>query len=64
MKNKSLNTILAEAIRIDYENSSGEVYIVFQVLDEDFKKHIKDNWIDDIDLKIIGRKLFKNTEDE
>ena len=49
--------IVAEAVRMECDQNSGELFIVFQVIDEDFKKRIKDNWMEDIDLELVGRKL-------
>ena len=48
---------VANAVRIEFNPKSDELFIVFQVVDEDFKSKIKENWMQDIELKIIGRSL-------
>jgi hypothetical protein len=54
--------IVAEAIRVEYIKDTDEVYLVFEVVDEDFKKSIKKDWTQDIELKIIDRKLILSEE--
>lgn len=49
--------IVANAVRVEFNPKSDELFIVFQVVDEDFKSKIKENWMQDIELKIIGRSL-------
>jgi hypothetical protein len=48
---------VANAVRIEFNPKTDELYIVFQVVDEQFKNKIKDNWMQDIELKLIGRSL-------
>lgn len=50
---------IAEAVRVEYNEDSGALYIVFHVTDEEFKNQIRKDWMKDIELKIFGRKLFK-----
>ena len=54
--------ILAKAIRVESDPDTGELYLIFEVTDEDFKKTIKNNWLDDIELKLIGKNLVNNEE--
>ena len=54
---KNFETTLAEAIRIEYDQHSGKLYIVFEVVDEKFKRDIKTNWIEDIEYRLVGKKL-------
>lgn len=49
--------IVANAVRVEFNPKSDELFIVFQVVDEEFKSKIKENWMQDIELKIIGRSL-------
>jgi hypothetical protein len=54
--------IVAEAVRVEYIKDTDEVYLVFEIVDEDFKKSIKKDWTQDIELKIIDRKLIISKE--
>ena len=61
MKNEQYQTI-AKAIRVEKNVETDEVYLVFEVIDENFKRRIKEEWESDIELKLIGRNLIKNEE--
>ena len=51
--------ILAEAVRIEYENKTWELFIVFKVKDEKFKQDIKTKWVNDIEYKLIDKLLVE-----
>lgn len=54
---KSYEKIIAEAVRIEFEQRTGELYIVFKVLDNKSKEDIKTNWTKDIEYRLIDRSL-------
>lgn len=54
--------IIAEASRIEYSSDTGKLYIVFEVKDPNYKKYIRDNWINDIEFRIIDKLLVKQDE--
>lgn len=59
----SKNYTVATAVRVEYIKDSDDVYLVFQIVDEDFKKRIKQDWVgSDIELKLIDRKLIIDKE--
>ena len=41
---KNYEDIVAEAVRIEYEHQSGQLFIVFKVVDGKHKDYIKNNW--------------------
>jgi hypothetical protein len=49
--------VIGVASRIEYENSTGKLYIVFEIKNEKHKKFIKSNWTNDIECRIIDRSL-------
>ena len=55
---------VANAVRVEYNKHGNEVFLVFKITDEQFKKRIKDNWEEDVDLKVIERKLYTFKEDD
>jgi hypothetical protein len=58
MDKSALYKTVAEAVRIEYEEKSGAVYLVFEITDEDFKKRIKADWTVDIELELEDKKLL------
>lgn len=63
MNKKALNHTIAECIRIEFSETSGELYLVFQVTDEDFKKRVKNNWLADIDTVLLDKKLIEENKE-
>lgn len=49
--------IVAEAVRIEYEEKSGRMYIVFEVKDEKYKQDLKKNWTKDIEFRLVDKSL-------
>lgn len=62
INNSALYHTVAEAVRIEFDEKSGAVYLVFELIDEDFKKRIKEDWIQDIDLELEDKKLILKEE--
>jgi len=57
-----LDEVIAEAVRIEYEEKSGKLYIVFEVTNEKYKQDIKKNWIKDIEYRLVDKSLVKESE--
>ena len=53
------NDTIARAVRIEIDPITDDVYLVFKVIDEAFKKNVRENWEKDVELKILGRDLVK-----
>ena len=54
--------IVAEAVRIEHEEKTGRLYIVFEVKDEKYKQDIKKNWMEDIEFRLVDKCLVKEEE--
>jgi hypothetical protein len=54
------NKVVAEAVRLEYEEQTGKLYIVFEVKDEKYKQDIKKNWTQDIEYRLVDKALVKN----
>ncbi len=52
--------VVAEAIRIEHEERTDRVFIVFEVKNEKYKQSIKTTWLNDIEYVIVDKKLVKN----
>lgn len=55
----NVSDTVARAIRMETDPNTGDLYIVFKVVDEYFKQRIKEDWQDDVKLKIIGKDLVE-----
>ena len=53
------NEILAEAVRIEIDEQTGDVFVVFKAKTEKFRREIKDKWVEDIEFTLINKKLVK-----
>lgn len=49
---------VARAIRMEIDNNTGDLYLVFKIIDEDFKQKVREDWMDDIKLEILGKDLI------
>jgi len=63
MDPKNKYNVVAKAVRIEHVQQEDRVFIVFEVIDEKFKKRIKEDWTQDIDLKVVDKKLVEFTDD-
>lgn len=53
------NDTVARAIRMEVDPLTGDLYLVFKVIDEAFKQRIRENWEADVQLKILGKDLIE-----
>lgn len=60
MDKKALNQTIAKAVRVEYEPTTDTVYLVFEIVDEGFKQKVKQDWTQDLELKVIGRNLVED----
>ena len=51
--------VVAQAVRVEYDEHNDNVYLVFEVTDEQFKKEIKEDWMKDVDLQLVNKQLLK-----
>jgi hypothetical protein len=50
---------VARAIRMEVDPITGDLYLVFKVIDESFKQRVRDNWMDDVELVLLGKELVE-----
>jgi len=50
---------IARGIRMEIDPNTGDLYLVFKVIDEDFKKRVRESWNDDVQLQILGKDLIE-----
>ena len=61
---KNYEEVIGEAVRIEYIENEGRLFIVFEITDEKHRQDIKCNWYHDIEYRIVDRKLVRNTKGE
>lgn len=54
--------VVARAVRTEIESKSDKFFLVFEIIDEEFKSKIKKDWNDDIELRIIDKTLVTEQE--
>ena len=54
--------IVAEAVRLEHEQKTDTFYLVFEITDEKFRNRIKQDWTQDIDLRVIDVQVDGKTE--
>jgi hypothetical protein len=52
--------VVAKAVRMEFDELKDDVYIVFKITDEQFKQKIRANWLDDVELKLLGKDLYQD----
>lgn len=53
------NTV-ARAVRIEIDPNTGDMYLVFKIVDVSFKQRVRDDWSADVQLKVLGRDLVED----
>ncbi|HMB99995.1 MAG TPA: hypothetical protein VKN14_03055 [Flavobacteriaceae bacterium] len=44
---------VAKAVKLERVDSTGEVFVTFRIINEDFKQRLQKNWLDDVELELI-----------
>ncbi len=60
---KNYEEIIGEAVRLEYEETTGKLFIVFEIKNEKHKNFIKSNWVNDIEYRLIDRLLVNETKE-
>jgi hypothetical protein len=51
--------IIGEAVRLEYQEETGKLFIVFEIKEEKHKQDIKKNWTTDIEFRLVDKLLVK-----
>lgn len=60
MNHKALNHTVAKVIRVEHNPNTDKIYLVFEIVDESFRQRVKRDWMQDIDVKLVGRNLVED----
>ena len=59
---KGFEEIIGEAVRVEFEEQTGKLFLVFEIISEKHKQNIKSNWTEDIEYRIIDKNLILETK--
>jgi len=51
--------VVATAVRVEWDDLTDDMYLVFKVLDEGFKQRVRKDWEKDIPMKLVGKDLVE-----
>lgn len=57
---KEEKTIIAKTVRVEHDPYTDKIYLVFEIVDEGFRQRVKKDWMQDIDVKLVGRNLVED----
>lgn len=55
-----LKEVIGEAVRVEFDEKTGKLYLVFEITNEKHKQDIKKSWTKDIEFRIVDRKLVSD----
>ena len=55
-----LKDIVGEAIRVEFDEKTGKLYLVFEITNEKYKQSLKKDWTKDIEFIIIDKTLVSD----
>jgi len=57
---KKYEQVVGEAVRVEYTEKDGKLFLVFEITNEQKKQFIRSNWFNDIEFKMIDKLLISN----
>lgn len=52
--------IIGEATRMEYDNTTGQLFLVFEIINEKMKQKLKNDWTQDIEVQLVIKESEKN----
>jgi hypothetical protein len=59
---KNDEQIIGTACRVEFEEKTGKLFLVFEITNEKQKQDIKKNWTRDIEFRLVDRRLVEYNE--
>jgi hypothetical protein len=57
-----LKEVVGEAVRVEFDEKTGKLHLVFEITNEKYKQSIKKDWTKDIEFRIIDKTLVTEGE--
>lgn len=55
--------IIGEAVRVEYSEQDGRLFLVFEIKNEKHKQRVREQWSRDIEYKLIDKQLIANKKE-
>lgn len=52
--------VVGEAVRIEYQEQDGKLFIVFEITNPKYAQSVKKDWVNDIEFRLVERSLVKS----
>jgi hypothetical protein len=56
---KNDEQVVGEAVRVEYTEKDGKLFLVFEITNIKYKQDIKKNWTRDIEFRLVDKLLIK-----
>ena len=56
--------MIGEAVRVEYSEQDGRLFLVFEIKNERHKRRIKSSWNEDIEYRLVDKKLMIGATNE
>jgi hypothetical protein len=56
---KNYEVCIGEAIRIEVDESTGKLFLIFEITDPKHKQEIMKTWTEDLEFRLINKQLIK-----
>jgi hypothetical protein len=60
---KNDEEIIGEAVRVEYSEQEGRLFLVFEIKSEKHKQRVREQWSRDIEYKLIDKQLIASKEE-
>lgn len=59
---KAYEHVIGEAKRIELDEHTGKLFVVFEIIDEKIKQQMRIDWTKDMEFRIINKTLIQERE--
>jgi leucyl aminopeptidase (aminopeptidase T) len=60
---KADEEVVGEAMRVEWDEYTGQLFLVFEITNEKYKQRIKKDWTSDMEFRLINKKMVSNKGD-
>jgi len=59
VNSSSNNKVVAKGIRLEIDPLTGDLYLIFKIVDEQFKQKVREDWENDVEMQVDGKDLIE-----
>lgn len=60
---KGSEKVVAEAVRLEYDEKTDKLFIVFEITDPKSKLELKEKWVEDLEFRLVNKSLVEGEEE-